>query len=80
MKRVDAYSPQSQRKRRRFAPSACLEPNPHYVPGIRHEWMITRCYMSAGALQKAQLTAERGSDPERKELQEEPMLVGQLAA
>jgi putative transposase len=42
------------------------------------EWMVTRRYMSAGALQKAQSAADGGCDLE--ELQQEPVLVEQLAA
>lgn len=42
------------------------------------EWMVSRRYMSVGALQKAQENAALSSEREREQLQEEAVLVEQL--
>jgi len=44
------------------------------------EWMITRRYMSIGALEQAQAPARGGSHSAELETEEEPVLVEQLAA
>ena len=43
------------------------------------EWMVTRRYMSVGALEKAQLALGDITTAE-EETEEKPALVGQLAA
>jgi len=44
------------------------------------EWMVTRRYMSVGALEKAQTTAYDDNSVARLQTEEEPALVEQLAA
>jgi putative transposase len=44
------------------------------------EWMVTRRYMSVGALQSAQATVDGDSSTVELETEEEPVLVEQLAA
>jgi len=44
------------------------------------EWMVTRRYMSVGALEKAQAAPGGDIPPVELESAEEPMLVEQLAA
>jgi len=44
------------------------------------EWMVTRRYMSVGALEKAQAAVGGDAQAVELELEEEPMLVEQLAA
>jgi len=44
------------------------------------EWMVTRRYMSVGALEKAQAAAGGDALPAEPESEEDPMLVEQIAA
>ncbi len=44
------------------------------------EWMITRRYMSVGAIEKAQTTADDDNSVAGLQTEEEPALVEQLAA